>query len=97
MHLFMCSVQTHTAGLCKSAYRGNVLAGLTVVGACVADTAFTVCSVKHPGPQLCVCMCVYLSCGTELTRWKAPSPSVCLNTARLGFSSAQLLSVFPQY
>lgn len=58
MHLFMCSAQTPTAGLCKSAYRGNVLAGLTVVGACVADTAFTVCSVKHPGPQLCVCVCL---------------------------------------
>ena len=50
MHLFTCLVQTHTAGLSKSAYRGNVLPGLTVVGAGVADTAFYVCSVKHPGP-----------------------------------------------
>lgn len=74
MHLFMCAQCKHTLlGLCKSAYRGNVLAGLTVVGACVADTAFTVCSVKHPGPQPCVCLCVCVRTYpvAELTRWKA--------------------------
>ena len=69
MHLFMCSVQIHTAGLCKSAYRGNVLAGLTVVGACVADTAITVCTVKHPGVCVSVCACVCVCvCGCVCVR-----------------------------
>lgn len=30
------------------------MAELTLVGACVADTAVTVWGVEHPGPQLCV-------------------------------------------
>lgn len=40
-----------------------MLSWLAVVGACVADTAFTVCSVKHP--EVCVCVrvctrvCIY--------------------------------------
>ncbi len=71
LHLFMCSTKTHTAGLCKSAYRGSVLAGLTVVGACVADTAFGECSVKHQS-HTCVFMCVRAYPETELIRRKAP-------------------------
>lgn len=57
MHLFVCSVQTHTDRLSKSAYWGNVLAELTVVvGACVADTAVTVCVMKSTQGRVCVCV-----------------------------------------
>lgn len=53
-----------------------MLAGLTVVGSCVADAAFTVCSVKLPEFRVCaVCVCLRVCVypETELTRWKAPN------------------------
>lgn len=53
MCLFMCSVVTHSR-LCKSAQRGNVLGGRTLVG--VADTAFIACRAKIPEPLLCMCV-----------------------------------------
>lgn len=71
--------------LCKSAYWCDVLAGLTVVGAYVADTAFTECSVKHP--QLCVCVCFP---ETKLMV-EGTQPAVRLNTSRSDFLPAQLL------
>lgn len=57
-----------------------MLAGLAVVGSCVADAAFAGWSVKLPEFAVhsrcvraseCVCLCVYLE--TALARWKAPN------------------------
>lgn len=81
---FLYVLSTNTAGQRKSAYRGNVLAGLTVEGAGVADTAFSMCSVKHPEPQLILSSCLSWD---RARLMKGSTPPACLNNRTLGLRS----------